>query len=155
MDKLPLEIKYKIMSYLPVLDYTKKKINLEIIKSYYLYKWCKYYKSVSCYSLCSEDDDYYLNWLENDIIFIFNKKKPLMYGINKELSALIRMINESDTYMDELVSPYFKAKSPIIVKKLISLLDLNDLHTLDNNLEIYNYKLETGHSDVIYPFVMR
>tara|TARA_B100000424_G_scaffold218696_1_gene177090 strand:- start:1558 stop:1794 length:237 start_codon:yes stop_codon:yes gene_type:complete len=78
-----------------------------------------------------------------------------MYGINKELSALIRMINESDTYMDELVSPYFKAKSPIIVKKLISLLDLNDLHTLDNNLEIYNYKLETGHSDVIYPFVMR
>ena len=78
-----------------------------------------------------------------------------MYGVNKELSKLIKMVNGYDICVDEYTSPYFKAKSPIIVKKLVSLLKLNELHILDKNLEIYNYKLETGHSDAIDPFIMQ
>ena len=154
MDILPLEIKYKIMSYLPILDDNKRNINLEILKTYYFNKWCKYYRSILGYSLDADHDDYFLNWLENDIIFILNKKIPLMYGIDKELSELIRIINGYDTNIYDNISPYFKAKSPIIVKKLVTLLNLNELHILDKNLEIYNYKLETGHSDAIDPFVI-
>lgn len=154
MNLLPLDIKYKIMGYLPILDDNKKKLNLEILKGYYFTKWCKYYKAISGYSLDADHDDYFLNWLENDIIFILNKKVPLMYGIDKELSTLIRTINGYNICVDEYTSPYFKAKSPIIVKKLISLLKLCELHILDKNLEVYNYKLETGHSDEIYPFII-
>jgi hypothetical protein len=155
MNSLPLDIKYKIMGYLPILDDNKIQINLEILKAYYFNKWCKYYKTISGYSLNTEHDDYFLNWLENDIIYILNKKVPLMCGIDKELSALIRMINGYDIHVDEYTSCYFKAKSPIIVKKLITLLKLNDLYILDKNLEAYNYKLETGHSDAIDPFIMQ
>tara|TARA_B100000085_G_scaffold278637_1_gene300732 strand:- start:2695 stop:3162 length:468 start_codon:yes stop_codon:yes gene_type:complete len=154
MNNLPLEIKYKIMSYLPILDDNKIKMNLEITKAYYFTKWCKYYKGISGYSLDAHHDDYFLNWLENDIIFILNKKVPLMYGIDKELATLIRIINGNEIYADEYTSPYFKAKSSIIVKKLLSLLKLNELHILDKNLEAYNYKLETGHSDAIDPFII-
>tara|TARA_A100001011_G_C14294653_1_gene837882 strand:- start:2022 stop:2489 length:468 start_codon:yes stop_codon:yes gene_type:complete len=154
MNLLPLEIKYKIMSYLPILDDNKKNINLEILKGYYFNKWCKYYRSISGYSLDADHDDYFLNWLENDIIFILNKKVPLMYGIDKELSTLIKIVNGYDISVDEYTSPYFKAKSPIIVKKLITLLNINELNKLDKNLEVYNYKLETGHSEEMDPFII-
>lgn len=149
MNLLPSEIKYKIMSYLPILDDNKKEINLEISKGYYFNKWCKYYKSISGYSLEIDHDDYFLNWLENDIIFILNKKIPLCYGMDDELSALIRMVNGCEIKTCYYTSPYLKGKSPIIVKKLISLISLNELENLDKNLEIYNYRLETGHSDGI------
>ena len=60
MNNLPLEIKYKIMSYLPILDDNKIKMNLEISKAYYFTKWCKYYKTISGYSLDAHHDDYFL-----------------------------------------------------------------------------------------------
>ena len=61
------------------------------------------------------------------------------YGIDKELSELIRIINGYDTNIYDNISPYFKAKSPIIVKKLVTLLKLNELHILDKNLEIIHF----------------
>ena len=150
MDYLPLDIKYKIMSYLPILDDNRIKINLDIIKSYYHVKWCKYYKDISCYSLDPKHDDYYLNWLENDVIFILNNKVPLIFGIDKELTCLIKMVEGYDIYVeDEITSPYLKYKPVLIVKRLLSLLNLAQLHILDKNLEVYNYNLETGHSNTV------
>ncbi len=152
MNNLPIELVGRIMAYLPILDVARVELNYEIIKSFYFRKWCNTYKGKTEFSLDEKDDDYYMNWLENDIIFILNKNAPLICGIGDDLSRLIRLVSGGSSREEELISPFLKSKSPVIVSKLVELLTIKQIKKLDIDLSAYENTLETGHSNALTVF---
>ena len=148
---LPLELVMKIMSFVPILDENKIKLNREIIEYYIKTRWIKKYKSITEYSLDEDDDDYYLNWLENDIIAALNNQVPLIKGLTVEFRNILKRIHNQnvENYYDfDLLDMEDDAEYNIDL--YLKILNVMELKELDRRLDIYNYRLDAGF--LAFPF---
>ena len=145
MNNIPFELIIKIMSFLPVMDSNKKRLNRDIIEYYIKTKWIKKYESINEYSLDEDHDDYFYNWLENDIISALNNQLPLFKGLTTEFSNILKRIHNKNvtTYIDfdELD---MQDDSKYNVDLYFNVLNASELKELDRRLEIYNYRLDSG-----------
>jgi hypothetical protein len=145
MNNIPFELIIKIMSFLPVMDSNKKRLNRDIIEYYIKTKWVKKYESINEYSLDEDHDDYFYNWLENDIISALNNQLPLFKGLTTEFSNILKRIHNKNvtTYIDfdELD---MQEDSKYNVDLYFDVLNASELKELDRRLEIYNYRLDSG-----------
>lgn len=145
MNNIPFELIIKIMSFLPVMDSNKKRLNRDIIEYYIKTKWVKKYESINEYSLDEDHDDYFYNWLENDIISALNNQLPLFKGLTTEFSNILKRIHYKNvsTYIDfdELD---MQEDSKYNVDLYFDVLNASELKELDRRLEIYNYRLDSG-----------
>lgn len=145
MNSMPFELIVKIMSFLPVMDSNKKRLNRDIIEYYIKTKWVKKYESINEYSLDEDHDDYFYNWLENDIISSLNNQLPLFKGLTTEFSNILKRIHNKNvtTYIDfdELD---MRDDSKYNVDLYFDVLNASELKELDRRLEIYNYRLDSG-----------
>tara|TARA_B100000035_G_scaffold42197_2_gene31603 strand:- start:499 stop:954 length:456 start_codon:yes stop_codon:yes gene_type:complete len=145
MNNIPFELIIKIMSFLPVMDSNKKRLNRDIIEYYIKTKWIKKYESINEYSLDEDHDDYFYNWLENDIISALNNQLPLFKGLTTEFSNILKRIHNKNvtTYIDfdELD---MQDDSKYNVDLYFDVLNASELKELDRRLEIYNYRLDSG-----------
>jgi|TARA_B110000305_G_C19350750_1_gene594125 hypothetical protein len=145
MENIPFELIVKIMSFLPVMDSNKKGLNRDIIEYHIKTKWIKKYESIDVYSLDEDHDDYFYNWLENDIILALNNQLPLFKGLTTEFSNILKRIHNNNvtTYIDfdELD---MQGESKYNVDLYFEVLNASELKDLDRRLEIYNYRLDSG-----------
>ena len=145
MNSMPFELIVKIMSFLPVMDSNKKRLNRDIIEYYIKTKWVKKYESINEYSLDEDHDDYFYNWLENDIISALNNRLALFKGLTTEFSNILKRIHNKNvtTYIDfdELD---MRDDSKYNVDLYFDVLNASELKELDRRLEIYNYRLDSG-----------
>ena len=145
MNNIPFELIVKIMAFLPVMDSNKKRLNRDIIEYYIKTKWVKKYESINEYSLDEDHDDYFYNWLENDIISALNNQLPLFKGLTTEFSNILKRIHNKNvsTYIDfdELD---MQEDSKYNVDSYFDVLNASELKELDRRLEIYNYRLDSG-----------
>lgn len=142
---LPLELVMKIISFLPVLDENKIKLNREIIEYYIKTRWIKKYKSITEYSLDENNDDYYLNWLENDIIAALNNQVPLIKGLTVEFRNILKRIHNQnvENYYDfDLLDMEDDAEYNIDL--YLKILNVMELKELDRRLDIYNCRVDAG-----------
>jgi hypothetical protein len=146
MNKFPLEIINKIMSFLPILTKERELLNNDIIKTFYLKKWFNYYESIEEYSSNPNHDDYYLNWFENDLIFILNNKTMLMHGINKEFSSLLKQIHVTGPSLEDMFPMKESTNSEKMIRSIGRLLTIKQIIRIDYELELYNNRVHTGHS---------
>jgi len=146
MNKFPLEIINKIMSFLPILTKERVLLNNDIIKTFYLKKWFNYYESIEEYSSNPKHDDYYLNWFENDLIFILNNKTILMHGINKEFSSLLKHIHVTGPSLEDVFPMKELTNSEKMIRSIIRHLTIKQINRIDYELELYNNRVHTGHS---------
>jgi hypothetical protein len=116
-------------------------LNEQIKKNYFKRKWFNIYKNIQEYSIDKDDDDYYINWLENDIIFALNDGKPLMEGLSQNLRYVLRRIHGfSISTLQEYDSLNIGDPSKSI-NFFFKILNVNEVKILDTRLEKYNYKL--------------
>lgn len=153
MNKFPLEIINKIMSFLPILTKERELLNNDIIKTFYLKKWFNYYESIEEYSSNPKHDDYYLNWFENDLIYVLNNKTILMNGINKELSSLLKQIHGTGPSLEDMFPMEELANSEKMIRSIVRLLTIKQTNRIDYELELYNNSVHTGHSCLGVPDV--
>ena len=153
MNKFPLEIINKIMSFLPILTKERVLLNNDIIKTFYLKKWFNYYESIEEYSSNPNHDDYYLNWFENDLIFILNNKTMLMHGINKEFSSLLKQIHVTGPSLEDVFPMKELTNSEKMIRSIIRHLTIKQINRIDYELELYNNRVHTGHSCIFLPDV--
>ena len=110
-----------------------------------LFYWQKKYESINEYSLDEDHDDYFYNWLENDIISALNNQLPLFKGLTTEFSNILKRIHNKNvtTYIDfdELD---MQDDSKYNVDLYFDVLNASELKELDRRLEIYNYRLDSG-----------
>ena len=103
------------------------------------------YESINEYSLDEDHDDYFYNWLENDIISALNNQLPLFKGLTTEFSNILKRIHNKNvtTYIDfdELD---MQEDSKYNVELYFDVLNASELKELDRRLEIYNYRLDSG-----------
>ena len=154
MNKFPLEIINKIMSFLPILTKERVLLNNDIIKTFYLKKWFNYYESIEEYSSNPKHDDYYLNWFENDLIFILNNKTILMHGINKEFSSLLKQIHVTGPSLEDVFPMKELTNSEKMIRSIIRHLTIKQINRIDYELELYNNRVHTGHSCLFLPDVL-
>ena len=141
MNNLPFDIIIKIYSYLPILSIEQINLNEQIKKNYFKRKWFNIYKNIQEYSIDKDDDDYYINWLENDIISALNHDKPLMEGLSLHLRYVLRRIHGySISTLQEYDSLNIGDPSKSI-DIFLKILDINEVKILDRRLEKYNNKL--------------
>tara|TARA_E500000178_G_scaffold341925_1_gene386422 strand:+ start:36 stop:485 length:450 start_codon:yes stop_codon:yes gene_type:complete len=141
MNNLPFDIIIKIYSYLPILSIEQINLNEQIKKNYFKRKWFNIYKNIQEYSIDKDDDDYYINWLENDIISALNHDKPLMEGLSLHLRYVLRRIHGySISTLQEY--DYLNIGDPSkSIDIFFKILDINEVKILDRRLEKYNNKL--------------
>jgi hypothetical protein len=142
---MPFELIVKIMSFLPVMDSNKKRLNRDIIEYYIKRKWVKKYESINEYSLDEDHDDYFYNWLENDIISALNNRLALFKGLTTEFSNILKRIHNKNvtTYID-FDKLDMQEDSKYNVNLYFGVLNVKELKELDRRLEIYNYRLDAG-----------
>lgn len=145
MNSMPFELIVKIMSFLPVMDSNKKRLNRDIIEYYIKRKWVKKYESINEYSLDEDHDDYFYNWLENDIISALNNRLALFKGLTTEFSNILKRIHNKNvtTYID-FDKLDMQEDSKYNVNLYFGVLNVKELKELDRRLEIYNYRLDAG-----------
>ena len=116
-------------------------IKKQIKKNYFKRKWFNIYKNIQEYSIDKDDDDYYINWLENDIISALNHDKPLMEGLSLHLRYVLRRIHGySISTLQEY--DYLNIGDPSkSIDIFFKILDINEVKILDRRLEKYNNKL--------------
>ena len=138
---MPFDIIIKIYSYLPILSIEQINLNEQIKKNYFKRKWFNIYKNIQEYSIDKDDDDYYINWLENDIISALNHDKPLMEGLSLHLRYVLRRIHGySISTLQEY--DYLNIGDPSkSIDIFFKILDINEVKILDRRLEKYNNKL--------------
>ena len=141
MNNMPFDIIIKIYSYLPILSIEQINLNEQIKKNYFKRKWFNIYKNIQEYSIDKDDDDYYINWLENDIISALNHDKPLMEGLSLHLRYVLRRIHGySISTLQEY--DYLNIGDPSkSIDIFFKILDINEVKILDRRLEKYNNKL--------------
>ena len=145
MNNIPFELIVKIMAFLPVMDSNKKRLNRDIIEYYIKRKWVKKYESITEYSLDEDHDDYFYNWLENDIISALNNRLALFKGLTTEFSNILKRIHNKNvtTYID-FDKLDMQEDSKYNVNLYFGVLNVKELKELDRRLEIYNYRLDAG-----------
>lgn len=145
MNSMPFELIVKIMSFLPVMDSNKKRLNRDIIEYYIKRKWVKKYESINEYSLDEDHDDYFYNWLENDIISALNNRLALFKGLTTEFCNILKRIHNKNvaTYID-FDKLDMQEDSKYNVNLYFGVLNVKELKELDRRLEIYNYRLDAG-----------
>ena len=111
---------------------TIKKINSdlknELVIYHRLFDIIDIYKIV--FSLDKNDDDYYKNWLENDLIRMLNDNKPTLSGISTNL--LERYPNITVEYLNEILCTDMLSRR--ISKLWIMLTDQQKQHMYHNSL---------------------
>ena len=149
MSNLPFDVVIKIMSYLPVITYERCKINREVIERFYKKKWLNKYQLIQEYSEDPTADDYYKNWLENDIIAALNDTVPLCSGLTDTFRSILkrmyfRCINNMDEF-DEVDMD----DSSTNIDRYFGVLNKDEIIELDRRLTVYNTRMELG--QLAYP----
>lgn len=143
---LPTDIVGEIMSYLPIYDSQINGLHRELFVYHFKKRWFFKYKNIPEYSLNEEDDDYYVNWLENDIISALNNYNSLMSGLTDQFRSILRRIYCIDIQnlyeFDEAEKDCFSALSNI--NKYLDVLTKSEIKELDRRLLIYNKRMDSG-----------
>ena len=79
----PYDVSFHIYNKLCILKRLPNDLNTHILIFHSIYDIILYYKSL--FSNDPVDDDYYLFWLENDLVLYLNNNLPTMYGVSTEL----------------------------------------------------------------------
>lgn len=68
-------------------SYLSKELRDAIVNDHFRFKKIvvMYYNNEIVFSRNKKDDDYFLIWLDNDLIGVLNDGKPLIYGISDKL----------------------------------------------------------------------
>lgn len=149
MYEIPFDIVIKIMSYLPVITYERYKINREIVERYYKKKWLDKYRLIQEYSEDPDADDYYKNWLENDIIAALNDTVPLCRGLTDTFRNILkRMYFRCISNLEEFDEIEMDDSSTNI-NGYFGALNKAEIIELDKRLTVYNTKMDLG--QLVYP----
>ena len=79
----PYDVSFLIYNKLCTLKRIPTDLNTHILIFHFIHDIIHYYKSL--FSNDPFDDDYYLFWLENDLVLYLNNHIPTMYGVSTEL----------------------------------------------------------------------
>lgn len=103
LSKLPIDVTYKI--YWELCKQNKISDNLKNDIKYFqkLYSIIDIYKLIFPIDDISNDDEYYLFWLENDLVSKLNDDIPLMYGVSPKLQ--IEYPSLSSTFLRRVEKP--------------------------------------------------
>ncbi len=135
---IPFEIISKIYSYLPILTNERRILNEQIKKYYYKKKWLNTYLNIEEYSLDEDNDDYYANWLENDIIYALNNEISLMNGLTVNLKYILRRIHGYNVYTIQDYDSLNIGDPISSINMFFNILNINEVEILDLRLQKYN-----------------
>ncbi len=141
---MPFEIISKIYSYLPILTNERRILNEQIKKYYYKKKWLNTYLNIEEYSLDEDNDDYYANWLENDIIYALNNENSLMNGLTVNLKYILRRIHGYNVYTIQDYDSLNIGDPISSINMFFNILNINEVEILDLRLQKYintNFKV--------------
>tara|TARA_Y100000741_G_C18210889_1_gene541673 strand:+ start:339 stop:773 length:435 start_codon:yes stop_codon:yes gene_type:complete len=144
MMSMPFEIISKIYSYLPILTNERRILNEQIKKYYYKKKWLNTYLNIEEYSLDEDNDDYYANWLENDIIYALNNENSLMNGLTVNLKYILRRIHGYNVYTIQDYDSLNIGDPISSINMFFNILNINEVEILDLRLQKYintNFKV--------------
>ena len=118
MNLLPTDLKNKILSYLPIFDEDRSKLNNQIRTSQKIKNIIIVYKT---YWNSITSDMNYANWLNNDISRWLNDDEATMYRINskyKKYASKVFNVHESDVNTWEKIDSYERELNPLKMSKI-------------------------------------
>lgn len=125
-----------IYSFLPVLSPSRRDLYLDLNKQILLNKWCRFYSQI--YSKNPSSDDYFFNWLDNDIGRWCNDDVPLIHEVTSKYLNVVNQISNCTSALDSIFKMYTEHSSRTLVKKYFQVLSLPEIREIDHFLEVIN-----------------